>query len=104
MIQQSHQQTYAVVVLELGIAQPGTLADIADIRHQLRVELFPEQQMLQAVDQITIEKSPGSTLDFTLSRRVEQLEVAVNGRSRKFDFEDGRLQVGLTVAEKNKKI
>jgi hypothetical protein len=79
-------------------------ADEGNADHQLRVELFPEQQMLKAVDQITIEKSPGSTLDFTLSRRAEQIEVTVNGRPREFDFKDGRLRLGLTVAEKSKKI
>jgi hypothetical protein len=40
-------------------------------RHYLQVELFPEKQTLQAVDQITIEKSPGDRLDFKLSRRAE---------------------------------
>ncbi len=73
-------------------------------RHYLQVELFPEKQTLQAVDQITIEKSPGDRLDFKLSRRAEQIEVTVNRKFRKFDFENGRLQVGLTAGEINQKI
>ncbi len=73
-------------------------------RHHLQVELFPEKQTLQAVDQITIEKSPGDRLDFKLSRRAEQIEVTVNRKFRKFDFENGRLQVGLTAGEINQKI
>jgi hypothetical protein len=68
------------------------------------VELFPEKQMLQGVDEITIEKSHGDRLDFKLSRRAEQIEVTVNGRFRKFDFENGRLQVGLAAGENNQKI
>ncbi|MDH3827078.1 MAG: M1 family aminopeptidase [Desulfobacterales bacterium] len=73
-------------------------------RHYLQVELFPEKQTLQAVDQITIEKSPGDRLDFKLSRRAEQIEVTVNRKFRKFDFENGHLQIGLTAGEKNQKI
>ncbi len=73
-------------------------------RHYLQVDLFPEKQTLQAVDQITIEKSPGDRLDFKLSRRAEQIEVTVNRKFRKFDFENGRLQVGLTAGEINQKI
>ena len=60
--------------------------------------------MLQALDEITIEKSPGDRMDFKLSRRAEQIEVTVNGGFRKFDFEDGRLQVGLAAGENNQKI
>ena len=36
--------------------------------------------------------------------RSRTIEVTVNGRSCKFDFKDGRLQVGLAAGENNHKI
>ncbi|MGD9132794.1 MAG: M1 family aminopeptidase [Desulfobacterales bacterium] len=75
-----------------------------DARHDLRVELFPEKQTLQAVDRITIEKSPAARLAFTLSPRAAQIEVTVNGNFRKFEFEDGRLQLNLAAHEKKQEI
>ncbi|MBW2436685.1 MAG: hypothetical protein JRF29_05355, partial [Deltaproteobacteria bacterium] len=94
----------AVLLLILVVNASVCEAAEGNARHHLQVELFPEKQMLQAVDQITIEKSPDDKMDFKLSRRAEQIEVAVNGKYRKFDFEDGRLQVGLSAGEKNQKI
>ncbi len=106
-----HKRFQAVAAISVIILSliPGVSASICaaaegDARHHLQVELFPEKQMLQAVDQITIEKSPGEKLDFKLSRRAEQITVTVNGRFRKFDFGDGRLQVGLAAGENNHKI
>ena len=92
------------LLLILVVSASRCPAAEGNARHHLQVELFPQKQTLQAVDQITIEKSPGDRLDFELSRRAEQIEVTVNGNFRKFEFEDGRLQVDLAVHEKNQKI
>ena len=94
------------IILLLILVASASVCPAAEgnARHYLQVKLFPEKQTLQAVDQITIEKSPGDRLDFKLSHRAEQIQVTVNGKFRKFDFEDGRLQVGLTADEKNQKI
>jgi len=102
-------QTVAVgagIILLLILIVSASVCPAAEgnARHHLQVELFPEKHTLQAVDQITIEKSPGDKLDFKLSRRAEQIDVTVNGKFRKFDFADGRLQVGLAADEKNQKI
>jgi hypothetical protein len=93
-----------ILLLILVVSASICPAAVGNARHHLQVELFPEKQMLQALDQITIEKSPDDKMDFKLSRRAGQIEVAVNGKYRKFDFEDGRLQVGLAADEKNQKI
>jgi hypothetical protein len=71
-------------------------------RHHLQVELFPKIKTLRALDEITIEKSSGDRLDFKLSHRAEQIEVMVNGKFREFDFEDGRLRIGLAADEKQR--
>jgi hypothetical protein len=93
-----------ILLLVLGVSTSAYAATAADARHRLHVELFPKKQMLQALDEITIERYPGNRLDFKLSRRAEQIEVTVNGKIRDFDFEDGMLQVGLADGENNHKI
>jgi hypothetical protein len=72
--------------------------------HDLSVALRLQEKRLSARDEITIEKSRSSGLDFKLTRRAENLEVTVNGRPRAIDFKDGRLRVALTGAEKSRKI
>jgi len=93
-----------VLLLILVVSASLCSAAQGNARHYLQVELFPQKQMLQAVDQITIEKSAGDRLDFKLSRHAEQIEVMVNSKVRKFDFEDGNLRIGLAAGEKNQKI
>ena len=93
-----------ILLLILVVSASACAAAEGKARHHLQVELFPEKQTLQAVDRITIEKSPGDRLDFKLSRRAEQIAVTVNSKFRKFDFENGHLQIGLTAGEKNQKI
>ena len=79
-------------------------ADELDARHRLQVEIFPQEQKLRAIDEISLEKSPGDGLDFKLSRRAEQIEVTVNDSPREIDFKDGRLHVRLAADEKDKEI
>jgi len=73
-------------------------------RHNLSVELKPLEKRLSAVDEITIEKSRTDRLDFKLTRRAKNLEVAVDGQSRKIDFKDGQLSIHLAGTEKDQKI
>lgn len=103
-IQTVTARTGIILSLILVVGASVCPAAAGNARHLLQVELFPQKQMLQAADQITIEKSPGDRLDFRLSRRAAQIEVTVNGKLRKYDFEDGRLQIGLAAGEKNQKI
>ena len=81
-----------------------SLAAELDARHRLQVEIFPQEQKLRAIDEISIEKSPGDGLDFKLSRRAEQIEVTVNDSPREIDFKNGRLHVRLAADEKDKEI
>ena len=91
-----------MLILSLGAQVCPAAED--NVGHHLQVELYPEKHMLQAVDRITVEKSPGGHLEFTLSPRAGQLAVTVNGKSATFDFEDGRLKVFLAAGGKNQKV
>ena len=42
VIQEPDEQPHAVIVLEFRVAQAFALAEFADVRHQLRVELLGE--------------------------------------------------------------
>jgi hypothetical protein len=72
--------------------------------HDLSVALHVQEKRLSARDEITIEKSGSGRLDFKLARRAAHLEVAIDGRPRAIDFKDGALQIGLTGAEKDRKM
>ncbi len=102
-IQAVAARTGIILLLILVVSASVCPAAERNARHHLQVELFPKMKTLRAVDEITIEKSPGDRLDFKLSHRAEQIEVMVNGKFREFDFEDGRLQVGRAADEKDQK-
>jgi hypothetical protein len=102
-IQASAARTGLILLLILVASASVCPAAERNARHHLQVELFPKIKTLRALDEITIEKSSGDRLDFKLSHRAEQIEVMVNGKFREFDFEDGRLRVGLAADEKDQK-
>ncbi len=91
-------------MLALVLSVSVSPADELDARHRLQVEIFPQEQKLRAIDEISLEKSPGDGLDFKLSRRAEQIEVTVNDSPREIDFKNGRLHVRLAADEKDKEI
>ncbi len=95
-----------LIVLTL-ISLAGRTAGVAveiKARNELSVELHLQKKQLRAVSEITLEKSPADRLDFELTPRAENIEVAVNGKPRTVDFTGGRLQVQLVGAEKFQKI
>jgi hypothetical protein len=96
----------AGIIVLLIFVLSGSFARASDLeaRHHLQVELFPQEKKLQAIDEITIEKSLSHGLDFRLSRRAEQVEVAVNDTPREIDFANGRLHIRLSADEKDKEI
>ena len=91
----------AGIILMLIFFLSGTVSTASELnaRHHLQVELFPQENKLQAIDQITIGKIPSDGLDFKLSHRAEQIEVTVNDTPREIDFKNGRLQVRLAADE-----
>ena len=95
--------TGIILLLTFVLSIPFARASQNTARHQLQIELFPDGQQLQVLDQITFEKSPGAKLEFELSPRAEQIEVNVNGKPRKFIFENRRLHVDFPDAPGNQK-
>ena len=93
-----------VLVLIFVLSGSVSLAFELNARHDLQIELSPQEKKLQAIDQIKIEKSLSDGLDFKLSHRAEQIEVMVNDTPREIDFKNGRLHVPLAANEKNKEI
>ena len=96
--------TSTILLLAIVLSGSVSLATEPDAWHHLQVELFPEEKKLQVIDELSIAKSRSDRLDFKLSRRAEQIRIAVNGNPREFDFKNGRLRVGLAASEKDKKI
>ena len=97
-------EIFIFLALIMGMGRSSAAAVELNARHDLSVELHLQEKRLAAVDEITFDKSPGDKLDFTLTRRAQNLEVAVNDRPREIDFKDGRLCVGLAGIEKERKI
>jgi hypothetical protein len=91
-------------LLALVLSGSVSLATELDARHRLQVEIFPQEQKLRAIDEITIAKSPSDGLDFKLSPRAQQIEMTVNDSPREIDFKNGRLHVRLAADEKDKEI
>ena len=96
--------TGTILLLALVLNASVCLGGELDARHRLQVEIFPQEQKLRAIDEITIVKSPHAGLNFELSRRAEQIEVAVNDTPREIHFKNGRLHVPLATDEKDKEI
>ncbi|MGD9181129.1 MAG: M1 family aminopeptidase [Desulfobacterales bacterium] len=93
-----------ILMLMFVLSRSVSLATELNARHDLQIELFPRAHKLQAIDQITIKKSPGNGLDFKLSRKAEQIAVTVNDTPHEIDFKNGRLHVPLAADEKGKEI
>jgi hypothetical protein len=86
------------------LSGPFVQAAELNARHRLQIELFPDEQKLQAIDDITIEKSPADFLTFELSSRADQIEVAINGKPAEIEFKNGRLNLHLTAKDKVREI
>lgn len=87
--------TAIILLIILALTTPVAQGSQNTARHHLQVELFPGQQRLQVLDQITFENSLNGTATFKLSPRAKRLEVSQNGSSLEFDFEGGLLLVRL---------
>ena len=96
--------TTAILLLSFVLSVSTLPATEFEARHQLQIEILPQQQKLRAMHEIAIEKSTRAKLNFKLSKRAENIEVTVNGTPRDIVFNNGRLQVILAAEEKNRDI
>jgi hypothetical protein len=69
--------------------------------HNLRIELDPAANKLIGRDAISIKSAVAGTLEFHISKRVTQLKVDVNNKSRNFNFENGRIKLRLEPRDRS---
>jgi len=87
----------------LGCAAHSQAADLS-AAHHIKIELFPAEMTLTGRNDITIENHKTEILEFRLSDRATRIDVQVNGESRNFNFENGRLQLSLKPRELSGKV
>ncbi len=87
----------------LGCAANSQAADLS-AAHHIKIELFPADRTLTGRNDITIETNKTEILNFRLSDRANRIDVQVNGESRNFNFENGRLQLSLKPRELSGKV
>ncbi len=87
----------------LGIFVLASVSQAAGLRahHTLQIELFPAAGKLTGSDEIAIKSAAVRVLEFHISERVSQLKVAVNKKSRNFNFENGRIKLPLEPQEQS---
>ena len=94
------------LLILLGILGWTINSQAADLSaaHHIKIELFPADMTLTGRNDITIETSETEILEFRLSDRATRIDARVNGESRNFDFENGRLQLSLKPHELSDKV
>ena len=68
--------------------------------HHIQIELIPHAKKLSGRNDITIKTIGTEVLEFHLAERATRIEVQVNKNPRNFDFENGRLRLGLKPHER----
>ena len=96
--------TGIILTIIFGLSISSAPAAENGAQHRLQVELLPNEHRLQVQDRIMFDKGPGDRLTFKLTPRAKQLEVTQNGKSLKFDFEQGLLRVDLRSGNPNSEI
>jgi hypothetical protein len=94
------------IILSLTLGCGASVAQTSQntAHHQLNVELLPDKQQLEVLDEITFENHPGDRSMFKLSPRAEQIKVRVNGTSHDFRYSAELLQVDLAAVPQDKKV
>ncbi len=72
--------------------------------HHICIELFPDGRKLDGRDDMAIEPHGAGILNFRLAKQAEQVRVFVDKKPRNFSFQNGRLRLSLTSAERSGRI
>jgi hypothetical protein len=85
----------------LGILSCAVISQAAGLNaaHHIQIELFPADKNLTSLNDITIKTKGTEVLEFRLSERATRIKVHVNRDPRKFNYANGRLQLGLEPRE-----
>ena len=72
--------------------------------HDLKIELLPVEKKLIGRDKLSLKTNDIKFLEFSLSDRISNLKIEIDGQPRNFDFNNGRLRVNLEPDEQNSKL
>jgi hypothetical protein len=84
-----------------GACRPAHAAGL-QIAHELSIELVPTAHLLLARDQMSIRVDDRRKLVFSLSDRVTQIQVEVEGKPRTFKFSSSELEIPLETDERRR--
>jgi hypothetical protein len=98
--------TRLLVLLTLFFAAgtPALAMHVRGAHHELRVSLIPSKALLSGADIIRVEQGESDGIEFELAKSARVSRVTIQGYSRSFTLEDGRLQIPIQSGEKNKVI
>ena len=85
----------------VALFRPWALAqaDPLLVHHDLRISLFPAEQKLVGVDELTIPPAGVARLAFFLSGKCKVLDVEIHDQRRAFQFKDSELSVPIDPGE-----
>jgi len=84
-----------------GACRPAHAASL-QIAHELSIELVPTAHLLLGRDQMSIRVDDRRKLVFSLSDRVTQIQVEVEGKPRTFKFSSSELEIPLETDERRR--
>lgn len=92
-----------IIWILLGVLGGAVISEAAALSasHHIQIELFPAEMRLTGRNDITIKSHDTEVLEFKLSERATQVTVTVDKNPRDFQFENGRLRIGLKPGEQN---
>jgi hypothetical protein len=72
-----------------------------DAKHDLHVELVPDEMKLIGIDDLTVNTGQVKSLTFGISEKMSQITVMVDSEERDFKFQNGNLLIDLKPHEQN---
>jgi aminopeptidase N len=86
-----------------GACQPAKAAGLL-VAHDLSIELVPSAHLLTGFDRMSIRVDDRHKLVFSLSERVTQIRVEVEGAPRTFRFSNSELEIPLEPDERRRTV
>ncbi len=86
-----------------GVCQPVQAAALT-VAHDLSIELAPSAHLLMGFDKMSIRVDDRHKLVFSLSERVTQIRVEMEGTPRTFKFSNSELEIPLESDERRRTV
>jgi hypothetical protein len=90
-------------IILAGACRPAVAAPL-HVAHDLSIELAPSAHMLMGHDKMSIRVDDRHKLVFSLSERVTQIRVEIEGQPRTFKFSNSELEISLEADERRRTI